>query len=455
MQLSTAEKALYVKVVFYGPGLSGKTTNLETIHRLTDPAQAKPMVSLKTALDRTLFFDLLPFDLGSLYGLAIRLKLYTVPGQVQYDATRKQVLSGADGVVFVADSNPAQAEANKGMIRFLKNNLQDNGIDPETCPLVFQWNKRDLVNPLPQDVLQRDLNWRRVPAFEAVATKGQGVFETFREITVLTLERLASKAPGVRDRMQAEQVRERVEPLFASYGGLTGKKSSAGLLAAPVRISPALGGIAADSEARRSERETFTVDDLLMQSIRATLEVADQATGHVSQGDELKRLRRERQALVRLGQIAAAAQDGSALLRAALVCTLSALQLDSGSVLAFAGKELPMEPVASAGCPDDPLNAVIQPGLGSLATTLLGRQRPVLCLDPAGELLFGRTPPSLRRVRQLLAVPIGGGEAGNYLLAAYNENPARELSNDDLEFAGLAAITAGLALRGLPGIRSR
>lgn len=181
------------------------------------------MVSLKTSGDRTLFFDLLPFDLGFLKpGRSNQVVHGSRTGPVRRDA-RKQVLSGADGVVFVADSNPSQADANKLMIRFLKNNLLDNGIDPETVPLVFQWNKRDLPKTVPAEVLDRELNWRSVPAFEAVATQGHGVFESFKEITVLTLERLASKAPGVRDRMQVKQIRERVEPLFASYGDWSAK----------------------------------------------------------------------------------------------------------------------------------------------------------------------------------------------------------------------------------------
>ena len=271
MQFSTADRALFVKIVYYGPGLSGKTSNLESIHRLTDPAQRQPMVSLKTAGDRTLFFDLLPFELGRLYGMDVRLKLYTVPGQIQYDLTRKQVLAGADGVVFVADSQMAQREANAWMLRFLRNNLEDNGLDPETIPLVFQWNKRDLPNLMSPEELDRELNWRHVPAFEAVATTGLGVLETFGAITAETVEGMARRSPTPADRKRAGEARAHVEALFAQIHETARRVQPAGP-AEPERHDIHLGVQPAASEESRAARGSLGLDDLLNEAVSANLE---------------------------------------------------------------------------------------------------------------------------------------------------------------------------------------
>ncbi len=181
------------KIVYYGPGLCGKTTNLQWIHGKTAPRSRGDMVSLETEADRTLFFDLLPLDIGVIGGMKVRLQCYTVPGQVFYNATRRLVLKGVDGVVFVADSQLPAAEPNEESLANLRQNLEELGVEPRSVPLVFQYNKRDLRNILPVDKMQQTLNPGGAPAFEAAAVHGVGVFETLKEISRLSLAAIRSK----------------------------------------------------------------------------------------------------------------------------------------------------------------------------------------------------------------------------------------------------------------------
>jgi signal recognition particle receptor subunit beta len=189
-------KELTAKVVYYGPGLCGKTTNLQWIHEKLPIRNKGKMLSLATEADRTLFFDFLPIELGSIRGMKTRIQLYTVPGQVFYNATRRMVLKGADCVVFVADSQEAMLDADLDSLHNLRENLEVNEINPDEIPMVMQYNKRDLPNALPVEILNEKLNPRRLPFFEAVAMKGIGVEETLKGATTLVFKSLAGKYGG-------------------------------------------------------------------------------------------------------------------------------------------------------------------------------------------------------------------------------------------------------------------
>src|SRR5688572_31741262 len=184
------------KIVYYGPGRSGKTTNLQQIYAQLPEERKGKMMSLATDTDRTLFFDFLPLDLGSISGFNTRFQLYTVPGQVYYAATRKLVLQGVDGVVFVADSQKRQLAENIESLQDLHANLADEGFDPRTIPLVMQYNKRDLpageISSIEE--LDEQLNFRGVPHFSGSAINGGGVFETLRSIASMVLSRLSAPA---------------------------------------------------------------------------------------------------------------------------------------------------------------------------------------------------------------------------------------------------------------------
>ncbi|HEX2120010.1 MAG TPA: GTPase domain-containing protein [Thermoanaerobaculia bacterium] len=191
-----ATREMTAKIVYYGPGLCGKTTNLMVIFDKLDPKSKGKMLSLATKTDRTLFFDLLPVDIGKVGPFNVKIQLYTVPGQVFYNETRKLVLKGADSVVFVADSQPAMVEANRESFANLMDNLQENQIDPNDTPIVIQYNKRDLPGVLPVERLQEQLGFEGYPYTEAAAIKGEGVMETFKLVSKITARHLFTKLKG-------------------------------------------------------------------------------------------------------------------------------------------------------------------------------------------------------------------------------------------------------------------
>jgi mutual gliding-motility protein MglA len=184
------------KIVYYGPGLCGKTTNLQFIYKKTNPDAKGKMISLATETERTLFFDFLPLSLGEIRGFKTRFHLYTVPGQVFYDASRKLILKGVDGIIFVADSQIERMEANVESIENLKINLIEQGYSLDTIPYVMQYNKRDLPNAAPIEEMRKLLNPNGVPEFESVASEGPGVFETLKSVAKLVLVELKKGGGG-------------------------------------------------------------------------------------------------------------------------------------------------------------------------------------------------------------------------------------------------------------------
>ena len=182
-----ASREINCKIVYYGPGLCGKTTNLQYIFDKTNPAAKGKLISLATETDRTLFFDFLPLELGTVRGFKTRFHLYTVPGQVFYDASRKLILKGVDGVIFVADSQVERMDANVEAIENLETNLKTQGYDLSAIPYVLQLNKRDLPNVASVDEMKKLLAKKNEPIFEAVAAKGPGVFETLKGVAKLVL----------------------------------------------------------------------------------------------------------------------------------------------------------------------------------------------------------------------------------------------------------------------------
>lgn len=188
--INYGSREINCKIVYYGPGLGGKTTNLDYIYRQTASEAKGKMISLATEADRTLFFDFLPLELGTIRGFTIRLHLYTVPGQVFYEASRRLILRGTDGVVFVADSQRERSDANVESVRNLERNLKEHGLDLREIPYALQFNKRDLSNVVSVEEMYRTLNFKREPTFEAVAASGRGVFDTLKAVAKLVLKEL-------------------------------------------------------------------------------------------------------------------------------------------------------------------------------------------------------------------------------------------------------------------------
>lgn len=256
VQINFAKREINCKLVYYGPGLSGKTTNLEVVHKKAPASKKGELTSIATEGDRTLFFDYMPLELGKVGGMNTKFQLYTVPGQVYYNATRKLVLQGADGVVFVADSQPDKMDENIESFQNLEENLREQGLDPKTIPMVLQWNKRDLPNVLPVEELDRRLNKYGAPTFEAVAVTGDGVFPTLKKLAQIVLEKLnreyglqndapASSAPAKEAPKEKEKEKEPA-PAPAS------KPSTSTASAPPKKDKPAEAP-AARSESPKSE----------------------------------------------------------------------------------------------------------------------------------------------------------------------------------------------------------
>jgi len=274
------------KIVYYGPGLCGKTTNLQCIHGKTAPRSRGEMVSLETEADRTLFFDLLPLDVGVIGGMKVRLQLYTVPGQVFYNATRRLVLKGVDGVVFVADSQVPAAEPNEESLSNLRQNLEELGLEPKSLPLVFQYNKRDLRNILPVDKLQQSLNPAGAPAFEAAAVHGVGVFETLKEISRLSLDAIRAKI-AEQKKAGVAGVERRVRSAAAAAAPTTGVPATAKPgTAAPAASASDTGKTPTDSSLLEPLQVEFAEEDTDKLRVRAV-----KTRGTMDLGQELEKLR--------------------------------------------------------------------------------------------------------------------------------------------------------------------
>src|SRR5688500_6676875 len=189
--INYAAREINCKIVYYGPGLGGKTTNLEHIYGKVKPETRGKLISLATETERSLFFDFLPVDLGTSRGFNTRFHLYTVPGQVYYNASRRLILKGVDGIVFVADSQAERMDANIAAMQNLYENLADYGYDPSQIPIVLQWNKRDLPTAVSVEELRNNLNPDNLLEFTAVAVTGEGVFDTLKEVSKLVIKTLS------------------------------------------------------------------------------------------------------------------------------------------------------------------------------------------------------------------------------------------------------------------------
>ncbi len=233
VQINFARKEINCKIVYYGPGLSGKTTSLEVVHQRTPQGHKGELTSISTDGDRTLFFDFMPLDLGTIAGMKVKFHLYTVPGQVYYNSTRKLVLLGADGIIFVADSTPGRMDDNAQSMENLRENLVEMGRDLNKLPLVIQYNKRDLPSPISLAELETKLNPNKIPTFETSAKTGEGIFQALKAISALVLEDINSS-----DRKLASGVAN------------AGRRATAPTAPAPAaKPAPALVATAAESGA--------------------------------------------------------------------------------------------------------------------------------------------------------------------------------------------------------------
>lgn len=212
-QFNYNTREIIAKIVYYGPSIGGKTTNLQWLHSKLDPRSVGKLFSLETEADRTLFFDLLPINLGNIKGMDLRLKVYTVPGQVKYNSTRKMVLTGADAVTFVADSDVKRHKDNVESLKNLAENLAANGLNIRTIPLVLEYNKRDLANILPIEVMDKKLNFRNLPSFGSVAIDpdDHGVLDCFIAVLIAMVESFSEKYKIGKSNDEIKRITEKLE----------------------------------------------------------------------------------------------------------------------------------------------------------------------------------------------------------------------------------------------------
>ena len=244
VQINFALKEVNCKIVYYGPGMSGKTTNLEIVHQKAPESNKGDLTSISTDGDRTLFFDFMPLDLGTVAGMRTKFQLYTVPGQVYYNSTRKLVLQGCDGVIFIADSDPDKMAENIESYDNLIENLQEYGKDIRELPHVLQYNKRDLPNALSVDEIDKHLNRFGVPTFEAVANTGEGVFPTLKTLAGMVLESI-DRMDSRRGRGRAGSSAAAAPKGAAASSAATGESAAdapAPAAAAPSRSGPGSSG---------------------------------------------------------------------------------------------------------------------------------------------------------------------------------------------------------------------
>lgn len=428
-QWSRPDRTLYTKLVYYGPAFGGKTTNLQILHRITDPRGRQKLLQVKTADDRTLFFDLLPFDLGDILGYQVAMKLYTVPGQVRYDTTRQVVLAGTDAVIFVADSTPQRREQNAWSLQDLYRNMRARRLDPSGLPVVFQFNKQDLPEAAPPEEVA---SWLGLQSgqhrFAAVAIEAQGVLETFMAACRVMLERLVSLADErTRRELDAAALSRHIERAFGPYLVRQGQ------CAGPQQ-----------REAAPADADTSIVlpaDELLERSLETNVRLGEKLTSEAARAG---RLEREAEAFRRLSESlrdVGASFDRRRIIEAALAAVAEVLRLPAVTlVLGSDGGTPELEGVW--GRPDEPLLGAA--GGSALLRRMLGAAGACVVEDLSVECGAAGGLKRLDGLRAAAAVPVE--PSGARILVAYAPQPDGSFDPQDVRFLATVAghLAAGL-----------
>jgi signal transduction histidine kinase len=428
-QWSLVDRTLYAKLVYYGPALGGKTTNLRVLHSETDPERRETLVSVNTADDRTLFFDLLPFDLGSVLGYKVAVKLYTVPGQVRYDVTRRVVLAGADAVVFVADSDRARERENRQAWDNLSQNIRRARLDPAVVPILVQFNKRDLPGAASEDVMRGWFGWGAGPGVAAVACQGQGVLETFLAASHAMLERIVAIAePHTRKTLDAGDLAAQLDLAFAPY---------------LARRAAAAAGATADPTRPMSAPIVLGSSDLLESAVASSVALGAQLA---DEHGRASRLTREAESLRRLSdalRATGASFERDSVVDAALTAAVSTLGA-AGAALGTvnAGGQVRLE--RPAGRDLTPL--AVDAGAASLVARMLLGQGPSVVDDVSTEL--GEGAALTTGLRALAVVPVEAQQRAALVVAM----PTPDGAFADVDVRFLATVAGHLAV-GLEKVR--
>jgi signal transduction histidine kinase/signal recognition particle receptor subunit beta len=434
VQFDNQYRQIKIKIVYYGPAAGGKTTCLKHIHRVIDPHRRTKLYSLNTAADRTLFFDLLSLNLGRIRGYRLTLQLYTVPGQVQYDATRRTVLAGADGVVFVADSQVEQKEANIESLKDLWANMEANGLDRGTIPVVLQYNKRDLDPILTVDEMEDALNEDNLPAFPTVALSGDAVLEAFAAIGEHTLASVADKlgvgtSPQAIERLQL-QMRTAVQP-FIDHQREEPEPAE------DVEVTVPAPEVEAD--------QVLSEDALVGEAVRANLAMTDVNVRLDAVSRQLTRKVRVMDSISRFGDAVSNQRDPAKVLRLLITETIRLLQVQGTAVIITPGGGQLREAVVH-GFKQDPLLHSADSTGSSIASALLNDQQPRLVVREIDDEGDGAALAAVEGAgyASAVAVPMITQEKVVGLLTAYGDIERTEIDEDDLQLACVLASTAAM-----------
>ena len=433
VQFDNQYRQIKIKIVFYGPALGGKTTCLQHIHRVTDPQRRTKLYSLNTASDRTLFFDLLSLNLGRIRGYRLALQLYTVPGQVQYNATRRTVLAGADGVVFVADSQIDQREPNLTSLQNLWENLAANGLDRRQVPLVFLHNKRDLEPLQPLAEMEAALNPNNLPAFPSVAVTGDGVLEAFAVVGERTLAAVADKL-GVGTNAQAiqrlqQQMRIALQPFV--------EREDVGGVGQDVAVT-------IPSEAP-DPTEPLNEEALVGEAVRANLAMTDLNARLDTVSRQLERKVRVLANISEFGQAVSNERDPANVLRLLITNTIRHLQVQGAAVMIIPSSGQLREAVVH-GFKRDPLLSTTDEAGEPVAIVLLNERQPRLLVGEidATEESFQLATVRNANFNSALVVPLTTQEKVVGLLTAYGDGDRANLDENDLQLANVLGSTAAM-----------
>lgn len=438
VQFDNQSRQAKVKVVFYGPALGGKTTCLQHIHRTLDPERRTRLYSLNTASDRTLFFDLMSLDIAKIRGFRLTIQLYTVPGQVQYNATRRAVLGGADGVVFVADSQVDQRSANEDSLANLRANLEANGLDPLAIPLVLLYNKRDLSPLLPVADLDRFLNRREAPTFQSVATTGAGVMEGFSAICELTLVAVGDRLglggnPQMLERLK-EQTRLVLRPYVSPQDGKDAREDP-GDTTAVVR-----------QQRVPEPDQPLSGDALVEEAVRANVAMTDLSAHLDSARRQLARKVDVLRAITELGRRLGSQTEPTDVLKVLVQFAVRHLQAQAAAVAVLPSSGVMQEAVAH-GLREDPLLRANDEVGESLSIGLANARRPTLVARTVEgeEQSFQLTVVESAGFGSAVAVPLQARDQTLGLLTCYRARDRVPFDQDDLV---LAELLGGIAAMG-------
>jgi signal transduction histidine kinase/signal recognition particle receptor subunit beta len=441
VQFDNQFRQVKLKVVYYGPGLCGKTTCLQFIHRVTDPQRRTKLYTLNTASDRTLFFDLLGLELGRVRGYRLTLQLYTVPGQVQYNATRKAVLAGCDGVMFVADSQQALLQSDLESLANLAENLKAQGLDPATVPLVLSYNKRDLPGVISRAEMDTALNSRGLPVFETVATVGTGVVEAFCAIAQATVISVADRL-GMSNQPEAlnrllRNVNSALQPLK--------ERAPSPAPEAPVVVQPAVKG------------NDLGTEELFAEAVRANMAMTDLNARLDHLTAELERRIASLRTINEFGRRMTLAREPEEITTSFLDRLLSELRVTCGSLLLMDQKGTLVE-ILRRGMSTDPL-ARREPGSASPGEVILASRQPFIArmdeLEPAqlAEAPWMEGVLGLNMVG-FMAVPLVAQDRPVGLVTAFADHLRGPFEDEELELATAMASNAATALANARAWRS-